>query len=143
MQTPGQFNPPGSFQNFATSATRGWNAGDLRHQGPATVQWSALSQTDKYKTKMQEMPFCLHHNVCLQLDIQRSDGKDVRLFAEKLGIKPREFERLQQSAMFIQKTTTASVILKERFSGTVGDFVDVMSVMERDDIINLINDFQE
>ena len=96
---------------------------------------------------MQEAPFCLQHNVCLQLDIPRSDGKDVRLFAEKLGIKTREFERLQQSAA-IQKTATTSVILKERFlakkpSGTVGDFVDIMSVMERNDIINLINEWQE
>ena len=142
MQTHA-LNPAGSFQNFAT-ASRAWNAADLKHQGKATVQWSALSQTDKYKTRMQEAPFCLQHNVCLQLDIPRSDGKDVRLFAEKLGIKTKEFERLQQSAVSIQKTTTSSVILKERFpSGTVGDFVDMMSVMERDDIINLINEWQE
>ena len=145
MQNHGQFNPPGSFQNFAT---RSWNAGDLKHQGPATVQWSALSQTDKYKTKMQEAPFPLHQDICLELDIPRNDGKDVRLFAEKLGIKTREFGRLQQSAVSIQKTTITSVILKEKFSlkkppGTVGDFVDIMSDMERGDIIDLINEWQE
>ena len=134
MQT--HFNPPGSFQ---TSATRGWIAGDSNHQGPATVKWSALSQEDKYKTKMQEAPFRLQHNICLELDIRRSDGTDVRLFAEKMGIKTKEFERLQQSAS-IQKTTATSVILKERFSGSVGDFVYIMEDMERGDIINLINE---
>ena len=73
------------------------------------------------------------------LDVERTDGQDVREFADKLGITVSEFCLLRQKA-FILQTTTTSVVLKERFTGTVGDFVALMEKMERDDVISAIDD---
>ena len=93
---------------------------------------------------MNQVPFCHLHKICLTLDIKRgTDGRDVREFASKLKIPVPEFERLQQAAE-IQRTTTTSVILAQWVpsSWTVGDFVKIMKEMERQDIIDLINEWE-
>lgn len=62
---------------------------------------------------MKEVPFLLCHYIGLSLDIPRTDGQDVREFADKLaGVAPEAFGRLQQAAT-IQKTTTTLVVIKE------------------------------
>ena len=103
------------------------------------VKWETFSKTEKHSTKMRELPFLLQHKICLMLDVERTDGQDVREFADKLGITVSEFCLLRQKA-FILQTTTTSVVLKERFTGTVGDFVALMEKMERDDVISAIDD---
>lgn len=112
-----------------------------------SIKWQARSQAAKYGMKMKEVPFRLLYNICLTLDVNRGDGKDVRELAENLGITTEEFERFQQAAS-IQKTTTTSVVIEARFltkkpSGTVGDFVDIMKDIGRDDIICFINNYKE
>lgn len=88
---------------------------------------------------MNQVPFCLLHNICLTLDIIReADGKDVREFASRLNISVPEFERLQQAAK-VESRTTTSVILARIPSWTVADFVSIMKDMEREDIIDLIS----
>ena len=92
---------------------------------------------------MNQVSFRLLHKIYLTLDIKRADGRDVREFASKLNIPVPEFERLQQAAE-IQRTTTTSVILSQWVpsSWTVGDFVKIMKEMERQDIIDLINEWE-
>lgn len=89
---------------------------------------------------MQEVPFRLYQDVCLDLDIIRADGKDVREFASKQDISASECARLQQVAK-IQDTTTTSVILGKNYGITVEDFVSIMKEMGRQDIVNLINEW--
>ena len=108
----------------------------MERQSP--IKWADLSQTEKYSSKMNQVPFCLLHKICLTLDIIRADGKDVREFASKLNISIPEFECLQQAAK-VESRTTTSVILAWIPSWTVADFVSIMKDMEREDIIDLIN----
>ena len=90
---------------------------------------------------MNQVPFCLLHKIFLTLDIIRADGKDVREFASKLNISITEFECLQQAAK-VESRTTTSVILARIPSWTVADFVSIMKDMEREDIIDLINEWK-
>lgn len=113
------------------------NANDVHKQRLAKT-WATLSQAEEYSTKMQEVPFHLYHNVCLELDIPRFDGKDVREFASKRGITVPECARLQQAAK-LHNTTTTSIILRQTPGITVGDFVNIMKEMGRQDIGDLIN----
>jgi len=108
------------------------------HKQRLAKKWPTLSQAEKYGTKMQEVPFHLYHKVCLELDIPRFDGKDVRQFASKQGITVPECARLQQAAK-IQNTTATSIILRQTPGITVGDFVNIMKEMGRQDIADLIN----
>lgn len=108
------------------------------------VNWSGLSQREKYNTKVLEMPFSLLYKICLTLDIKAADGNDVRMLAEKLGISVSNLALLKQAAItqhpddsFCNSTT--SVVLAKKSSLTVGDFVNIMEVIERDDVIRLIN----
>ena len=124
-----------------------WPCSNSLDQPPKGAKWSALSQTDKYNTKMLEAPFLLLHKIYLRLDIKRSDGNDIRQFADKLGISVKEFDGLEQMAK-VKQVTSSEVILKEVFvekhpPGTVGDFIRIMKDMRRDDIISLINSWRE
>lgn len=109
------------------------------------VNWSELSQNEKYSTRILEMPFKLLHDICLSLDIPRTDGKDVRMLADKLGIIGLNFDRLKQAAITDNSNNPISyVLLKESFdavNGTVGDFVDIMNELGRRDIVDDINDW--
>jgi len=121
---------PSASQQFFTAVLQNGGAG--------------VTQTEKYRCKMNQVPFRHLHKICLTLDIKReADGRDVREFASKLNIPVPEFKRLQQAAE-IQRTTTSSVILAQWVpsSWTVGDFVKIMNEMEREDIIDLINEWE-
>lgn len=89
---------------------------------------------------MQEVPFHLYHKVCLELDISRFDGKDVREFASKQDFTVPDYARLQQAAK-IENTTTTSIILQQTPGITVGDFFKIMKEMGRQDIANSINEW--
>lgn len=109
------------------------------------VNWSVLTQEEKYSTKILHMSFQLLNHICLSLDILRTDGKDIRMLAEKLGLTILDFERFQQ-AVTTQKVagSVTYVLLRERFfaanpEGTVEDFVDILKEMGREDIVNEIN----
>lgn len=109
------------------------------------VNWSGLPQREKYNTKVLEIPFSLLYKICLTLDIKAADGNDVRMLAEKLGISVSNLALLKQAAItqhpdnsFICNSTTY-VVLAKKSPLTVGDFVNIMEVIERDDIISLIN----
>ena len=108
------------------------------HKQRLDKKWATLSQAEKYSIKMQEVPFRLYHKVCLELDILRFDGKDVREFASKQGITVPECARLQQAAK-IHNTPTTFIILQQTPGITVGDFVNIMKEMGRQDIADLIN----
>ena len=126
---------PAASQQFFTAALQNGGTSEMKKQ---------ITQTEKYRCKMNQVPFCHLHKICLTLDIKRgADGRDVREFACKLNIPFPEFERLQQAAE-IQRTTTTSVILAQWVpsSWTVGDFVKIMKEMEREDIIDLINEWE-
>ena len=126
-----------SHDIFSAFDSRHVNANDV-HKQRLDKKWATLSQAEKYSTKMQEVPFHLHHKVCLELDIPRFDGKDVREFASKLGITVLDCARLQQAAK-IHNTTTTFIILQQTPGITVGDFVNIMKEMGRQDIADLIN----
>ena len=116
-------------------------------QPPKGAKWSALTEEEKYNTKMLEVPFLLLHKIYLMLDIKRSDGNDIRQFANILDITVNEFDCLQQMAK-VKQVTSSEVILKEVFvekhpPGTVGDFISIMENMKRDDIVSLINAWKE
>ena len=110
------------------------------HQQRLAKKWATLSQEEKYSTKMQEVPFHLYHKVCLELDISRFDGKDVREFASKQDFTVADCARLQQAAK-IQNTTTTSIILQQTPGITVRDFFNIMKEMGRQDIANSINEW--
>ncbi|XP_068724865.1 uncharacterized protein [Montipora capricornis] len=134
---------PKSCTHGLTNIHLMWPCRNSLDQAPKGAKWSALSQTDKYNTKMLEVPFLLLHKIYLSLDIKRSDGNDIRQFADKLDISVKEFDGLEQMAK-VKQVTTSEVILKEVFvekhpPGTVGDFIRIMKDMRRDDIISLIN----
>ncbi|XP_068724791.1 tumor necrosis factor receptor superfamily member 16-like isoform X2 [Montipora capricornis] len=107
------------------------------------AKWSALTQAEKYNTKMLDVPFLLLHRICLMLDIKRSDGNDIRQFANIVNITVQEFDCLEQMAK-VKQVTSSEVILKEVFvNKTVGNFISIMEDMKRDDIISLINAWKE
>ena len=113
------------------------NATDVNQRRRALMKWETLSKAEKYSTEMQEVPFNLSRRVCLALDICRFD---VREFASILNITVPEFVRLEQVAK-IQKTTTTSVILQRTPGITVGDLVNILKQMGRQDIVDLINEW--
>lgn len=125
---------PAAPQQFFTAALQNGSASEMKKQ---------ITQRKKYRCKMNQVSFRLLHKIYLTLDIKRADGRDVREFASKLNIPVPEFERLQREAE-IQRTTTTSVILAQQVpsSWTVGDFVKIMTEMERADIIELINEWE-
>lgn len=117
-----------------------WNTQPGELQSGRLATWKAIPQIEKYATKMLEVPIPLFDKICLSLDVKRTDGRDVSLLAQKLivGFSISDFALLQQAAQ-IRATTTTYILLTENFNGTVGDFVDIMKNMGRDDIICLIN----
>lgn len=127
-----------------------WQLFDLRSGVASSLDdqtisqpWSSLSQTDKYNTKMQDLPCSLIDMIGVKLDVQRSSGNDIRQFADKLGISSQMFDCLQQQA-FIQRTSTTSIILKGKFAaGTLSWFIAIMETMERHDIIHFIETWKE
>lgn len=116
------------------------NATDVNQRRRALMKWETLSKAEKYGTEMQEVPFNLSRRVCLALDIYRFDGKDVREFARIQNIPFSEFARLERIAN-IQRTTTTSVILQRTPGITVGDLVNILKQMGRQDIVDLINEW--
>ena len=102
-----------------------------------------MSQEDKYKTCILEVPFRLLRGIYLSLDVKRTDGKDVGLFAEKLGLTHKEYEFVCQEAQNNRESPTY-LLLKEKFNypGSVRKFIEIMKSMDREDIIRLINDWQ-
>ncbi|XP_068694898.1 uncharacterized protein [Montipora foliosa] len=124
-----------------------WPNHNSMDQPPKGAKWSALTQAEKYNTKMLEVPFLLLYNIYFMLDIKRSDGNDIRQFADKLGITVQEFDRLEHMAKFEGKTSS-ELILKEVFvdkhpTDTVGAFIRILEDMQRDDIISLIKTWKE
>lgn len=108
------------------------------------IIWSAFSQSEKYSTKVLEMPYPLLYKICLTLDIPRADGNDVRMLAYKLGISLPDLAILKQAAITQQPdnsyfNSTSCVVLTKNHSLSVKDFVGIMKGMERDDIICLVN----
>ena len=124
-----------------------WRYRNALDQPPKGAKWPALTQTEKYNTKMLKVPFLLLHNIYFTLDRKRSDGNDIRQFADKLGITVMEFDRLEQMAK-CREVTSSELILKEVFvdkhpTDTVGAFIRILEDMQRDDIISLINTWKE
>ena len=110
------------------------------------VIWSALSQRQKYDTKVLEMPFPLLYKVCLTLDIPRADGNDVRMLAYMLGISLPDLAVLKQASITQQPdknyfNSTSYTVLTKNHSLSVKSFVDIMEGIERDDIVCLINNW--
>ena len=116
------------------------NATDVNQRRRELMKWETLSKAEKYSTEMQEVPFKLSRRVCLELDFHRFDGKDVREFARKQNITVSECAHLEQVAN-IHKTSTTSVILQRTPDITVGDFVNILEQMGRQDIVYLINEW--
>ena len=114
-------------------------------QQGSSVNWSALSQREKYQEKVLKMPFSLLNKICVTLDISRPDGNDVRMLAEKFGISVGDLALLKQAAITQNPVTNnvccnslSYVVLSKRALLTVGDFVNIMNEIERDDIVSLI-----
>ena len=110
------------------------------------IIWSALSQTQKYNTKVLEIPLPLLYKICLTLDIPRADGNDVRMLAYKLGISHPELAILKQAAITQQPdsnyfNSTSCAVLTTNHSLSLKGFVDIMEGIQRDDIICLINNW--
>ena len=116
------------------------NTGEKLDQGRA-VNWSALSQEDKYFTRILQVPIPLLHKICLSLDVKRADAKDAGLLAHKLGVSASDFGLLQQAAQNNSTSTTFILVSEKFYDSTVGKFVDIMKEMERDDVISLINEW--
>ncbi|KAL9971992.1 hypothetical protein ACROYT_G018223 [Oculina patagonica] len=115
-------------------------------QGRPAVNLSAFSQREKYQKKVLEMPFSLLYKICLRIafDIPRADGNDVRVLAERLGTSVGDLALLKQAAI-TQNPDNAHcnsityAVLAKKSSLTVGDFVNIMEDIERDNIVSLIN----
>jgi len=110
------------------------------------IIWSALSQTQKYNTKVLEIPLPLLYKICLTLDIPRADGNDVRMLAYKLGISHPELAILKQASITQQAdsnhfNSTSCAVLTTNHSLSLKGFVDIMEGIQRDDIICLINNW--
>lgn len=94
------------------------------------------------------MLFFFLYKVCLIFDIQRVDGNDVRMFVYKFGIFVfGDFVFLKQ-VVIIQfldnnyfNNFISYVVLSKKFLFEVRGFVDIMEEIERDDIIQLINNW--
>lgn len=112
----------------------------------SSTNWPKLSQSEPHHTKFSQIPFPLLNRICHYLDISRTDDKDVRMVADKLGMMHHDFEAIEHAAIR-HKDSTTYVVLKEGFltrkpDATVNDFVVIMKDIGRDDIINLINDYK-
>ncbi|XP_068694899.1 uncharacterized protein [Montipora foliosa] len=120
-----------------------WNGNAVGSNKRGCVNWSSMSQEDKYKTCILEVPFRLLRGIYLSLDVKRTDGKDVGLFAEKLFLTHKEYEFVCQEAQNNRESPTY-LLLKEKFNypGSVRKFIEIMKSMGREDIIRLINDWQ-
>jgi len=110
------------------------------------ITWSALSQIQKYNTKVLEIPLPLLYKICLTLDIPRADGNDVRMLAYNLGISLSDLAILKQAAITQQPdnnyfNSTSCAVLTTHHSLLVKGFVDIMKGIQRDDIICLINNW--
>ncbi|KAJ7339473.1 hypothetical protein OS493_005871 [Desmophyllum pertusum] len=126
---------------------------DNERNGPITdgmgqgrpVSWSTLTHREKYNTKVLEMPFPVLYKICLSLDIWRADGNDVRMLAHKLGVSVSEFALLKQAVINTQNpnNSISHAVLDKKPSGTVGDFVDIMKDIGRDDIVSVINNITD
>ena len=122
-----------------------WTGGESKLNKESSTNWPKLSQSERHHTKFSQIPFPLLNKICRYLDISRTDGKDVRMLADKLGCTvPRDFEAIEHAASR-NKVSTTYVVLMEGFltrkpDATVNDFVVMMKDIGRDDIINLIND---
>lgn len=135
--------PPVPFSR--SSIVQAGAIADGMEQGRPII-WSALSQSEKYSTKVLEMPYPLLYRICLTLDIPRPDGNDVRMLAYKLGISLPDLAVLKQAAITQQPdnsyfNSTSCVVLTKNHSLSVKDFVDIMEGIERDDIICLVNNW--
>ncbi|XP_068694894.1 uncharacterized protein [Montipora foliosa] len=119
-----------------------WPYRNSMDQPAKSAKWSALTQAEKYNTKMLDVPFPLLHRIYLMLDIKRSDGNDIRQFANIVDITVQEFDCLEQMAK-VKQVTSSEVIFKKNPNETVGNFISIMENMERDDIISLINAWKE
>lgn len=115
-----------------------WSNGEVDQR--RAVNWAALSQEDKYHTKILEVPIPLLRKICLSLDVKRVDGKDAGLLAHKLGLSVRDFGLSQQAAQNQTKSTTY-ILLSENFHGTVAEFVQIMKDIQRYDLICLIDEW--
>ena len=124
-----------------------WARNDSRLSEETSANWSRLSQSERYNTKFSDVPFPLLNKICCHLDIKRTDGKDVRMLADKLGCTvPRDFEAIEHAAIR-NKDSTTYVVLREGFVtkkpyATVEDFVEMMKDIERNDVIDLIDDYK-
>ena len=110
------------------------------------VNWSALSQMEKYQEKVLKMPFSLLNKICVTLDIPTAEGNDVRMLAEKLGISVSDLAFLKQAAKTkgpdnVCCNCLSYVVLTKKGFLTVGDFINIMNNIERDDIVSLINNW--
>ena len=120
--------------------------GESKLSEESSTNWPKLSQSQRYHTRFSQIPFPLQHKICYHLDIKRFDGKDVRMLADKLGMRPREFEAIEHAANR-SKDSTTYVVLREGFltkkpDATVEDFVMMMKDIGREDIIDLINGYK-
>ena len=123
-----------------------WTGGKGKLSKESSTNWPNLSQSERHHTKFSQIPFPLLNKICHYLDIRRTDGKDVRMVADKLGMMHHDFEAIEHAASR-HKDSTTYVVLKEGFltrkpDATVNDFVVIMKDIGRDDIINLINDYK-
>jgi len=122
-----------------------WKRISARPDQGKLVNWSALALAEKHLIKLLQVPIPLLSEICLSLDVKRTDGKDARLLAHELGLTVSDFALLKQAA---QNDSPTYILLSERFlvkkpSATVGDFVDVLKHIGRDDIISLINEWND
>ena len=96
-----------SHDIFSAFDSRHVNANDV-HKQRLDKKWATLSQAEKYSIKMQEVPFRLYHKVCLELDILRFDGKDVREFAcTQFPIISEDFRRQLKIPEYCRRITSA------------------------------------
>ena len=99
-----------------------------------------------YNTHIKDVPESVILDMCMLLDEERDiDGKDYKLFASELGLKPVRIRYLKELKQ-MQGKSPSNVLLMQVFSarenlGTLQHLCSILKKMERFDVINIVEDW--
>lgn len=98
-----------------------------------------------YNTHIKDVPESVIFEMCLLLDEEREiDGKNYRLLASELGLKPTKIRFLKERKQIGQ--SPSYVLLMHIFSakenlGTLNHLNSILKKMERFDVIKVLDDW--
>ena len=99
-----------------------------------------------YFTHINDVPESMIHDICMLLDIERDmDGKDYKMLASELEVKPAKIRHLKELQKQSGKSPSYGLITQtfasRANSGTLKHLRSILEGMERHDVIKVIDDW--